>query len=206
MGEESSRDGGLTIPPPIFFSVLPKRKRAVNGPKEKNAFLSCSGAVALRADGGLQNRCRRRLPAFCRLAPGSSVVSALRRVFGAAEIRGGKSNSPCFCPRCRSRPREVAFQRADTQVRPYGIHWEHPPVLPRRTRQRVAKRNARKEENIKCDFAPRPLSVPRRGDWPPGPERPCRARGEGIANSKAPSHVQPPYDTRALGFRAQSRV
>ena len=24
--------------PPIFFSVLPKRKRAVHGPKEKNAF------------------------------------------------------------------------------------------------------------------------------------------------------------------------
>ncbi len=36
--------------PPIFFSVLRKRKRAVHGPKEKAAWTR-SGAVALRATG-----------------------------------------------------------------------------------------------------------------------------------------------------------
>ena len=43
LGGESSRDGGLPIPPPIFFSILLKRKRAVDGPKEKAAFLPRSG-------------------------------------------------------------------------------------------------------------------------------------------------------------------
>ena len=146
----------------------------------------------------------------CRPSAGSRRAAHLSQLCAACPARRktGAENrmAPASVPAAALWSREGPFQRADTQVRPYGIHWEHPPVLPRRTRQRVAKRNARKEENIKCDFAPRPLSVPRRGDWPPGPERPCRARGEGIANSKAPSHVQPPYDTRALGFRAQSRV
>ena len=36
--------------PPIFFSLLRKRKRAVHGPKRK--ALARSGAVALRAEGG----------------------------------------------------------------------------------------------------------------------------------------------------------
>ena len=34
----SQLDCQLGNAPPIFFSVLPKRKRAVHGPKEKNAF------------------------------------------------------------------------------------------------------------------------------------------------------------------------
>ena len=37
MGRGISHDDGWAFPPPIFFSVLPKRKRAVDGPKEKNA-------------------------------------------------------------------------------------------------------------------------------------------------------------------------
>ena len=35
-----------------------------------------------------------------------------------------------------------------------------PLTLPRRTRQRLAERKARKEEQIKCDLAPRPTSHP----------------------------------------------
>src|SRR5699024_3447714 len=48
-----SRQGGLSgqDAPPIFFSVLRKRKRAVHGPKEKAAWAH-SGAAALRAHGG----------------------------------------------------------------------------------------------------------------------------------------------------------
>ena len=79
-------DDSRSIAPPIFFSVLRKRKRAVHGPKEKAAFLPRSGAVALRADGGLPNRCRQRLPAFCRLAPGRELALPLRRVSGGAVI------------------------------------------------------------------------------------------------------------------------
>ena len=42
------------------FLSCQKEKRAAAGPKRKNA-LPRSGAVALRADGGLPNRCRRNL-------------------------------------------------------------------------------------------------------------------------------------------------
>ena len=50
---DSAPAGGLSSrdAPPIFFSNLRKRKRAVHGPKEKAAWTR-SGAVALRADGG----------------------------------------------------------------------------------------------------------------------------------------------------------
>ena len=37
---ESSRVAGLSQCPPIFFSVLRKRKRAVHGPKEKAALVA----------------------------------------------------------------------------------------------------------------------------------------------------------------------
>ena len=50
---DSAPAGGLSSrdAPPIFFSNLRKRKRAVHGPKEKAAWTR-SGAVALRAYGG----------------------------------------------------------------------------------------------------------------------------------------------------------
>ena len=44
---------------PISLLVLPKEKRAVHGPKRKNA-LARSGAVALRARRGSAYRCKRR--------------------------------------------------------------------------------------------------------------------------------------------------
>ena len=71
--------------PPFLFLAPQKEKRAAAGPKRKNA-LPRSGAVALRADGGLPSRCRQRLPAFCRPAPDCSFAPALRRVTGAAVI------------------------------------------------------------------------------------------------------------------------
>ena len=46
MGRGLSRDGGWCIAPPIFFSILPKRKRAVHGPKEKNAAAGRSAQSA----------------------------------------------------------------------------------------------------------------------------------------------------------------
>ena len=49
--------------------VLPKEKRAVHGPKRKNA-LARSGAVALRARRGSAYRCKRRF----RLAFGHAIL------------------------------------------------------------------------------------------------------------------------------------
>ena len=44
------------IPPPIFFSVLPKRKRAVDGPKEKNAWRGTCACAQVRLQyGGCSN-------------------------------------------------------------------------------------------------------------------------------------------------------
>ena len=79
-----------------------------------------SGAVALRADGGLPSWCRPDSSAFCRLAPGYVFASALTRVSGAAENRGGRRMAPAPEPAAALWPREGPFQRADTQVRPYG--------------------------------------------------------------------------------------
>ena len=59
----SAPAGGLVQrdAPPISLLVLPKEKRAVHGPKRKNA-LARSGAVALRARRGSAYRCLLR---FC---------------------------------------------------------------------------------------------------------------------------------------------
>ena len=46
-------DDSRSIPPPIFFSILLKRKRAADRSKRKGRFLRGS-----RRDGGLPNRFR----------------------------------------------------------------------------------------------------------------------------------------------------
>ena len=55
---DSAPAGGLSSrdAPPVFFSDLRKRKRAVHGPKEKAAWTR-SGAVTLRAQRGSAYRC-----------------------------------------------------------------------------------------------------------------------------------------------------
>ena len=66
---DSAPAGGLSSrdAPPVFFSDLRKRKRAVHGPKEKAAWTR-SGAVALRADGG------RRIGASADFGPPSGTL------------------------------------------------------------------------------------------------------------------------------------
>ena len=76
--------------------------------------------MALRADGGFPNRYRPDLPAFCRPAPDSSFALPLRRVSGAEENQGSRRMAPASEPAAAPWPREGPFQRADTQVRPYG--------------------------------------------------------------------------------------
>ena len=120
LGGEFGYDDSRSIAPPIFFSVLRKRKRAVHGPKEKAAFLPRSGTFVPPRDGGLPNRCRPDLPAFCRLAPGRSVEPASSRVSGAEVVGVVNALSLLLNPLPLHGPARGPFQRADTQVRPYG--------------------------------------------------------------------------------------
>ena len=115
-GNLSGPDNG---PHPPFLFCLAKRETGRARSKEKTALLR-SGAVALRADGGLPSWCRPDSSAFCRLAPGYVFASALTRVSGAAENRGGHRMVPAPEPAAAPWSREGPFQRADTQVRPYG--------------------------------------------------------------------------------------
>ena len=86
--------------PPIFFSVLRKRKRAVHGPKEKAAWAR-SGAVALRARRGSAYRCKRRFE----LAVGHARLFCdfcnCRPVADGADLVGVVIALNCFSFRCR---------------------------------------------------------------------------------------------------------
>ena len=70
MGGGNSHADGWADAPPIFFSVLPKRKRAVHGPKEKNAFGSNFARACKVAVRGSAYRCLLR---FC-LAFGHAML------------------------------------------------------------------------------------------------------------------------------------
>ena len=90
-------DDSRSIPPPIFFSVLWKRKWAVDGPKEKAAFCAAHAATGVsRIGSGKDWRSsagsRRTLP----------ISRPLSRACQLGGHRGGKSHGPCACPRCRS--------------------------------------------------------------------------------------------------------
>ena len=104
--------------PPIFFSILLKRKRAAPGPKEKAASAGRSAQA--------QTSCRRR-----GIVGGPSRQSGTETPGPWGNLRSG-------------------------EVQGYPLRrFSLPLTLPQRTRQRVAKRNARKEKQIKCDFATR---------------------------------------------------
>ena len=167
---------------PVF--ALPKEKRAVRGPKRKNALPRSGTFVPPRGRGSPESvpaKTDSLLPA--RAAP-CGFQSLVPR-FWCGGHRGGHRMAPAPLLPARGTPHLTA---------------------PRRTRQRLAERKARRSENVKCDFSPHPLSASRRGDRRTSLNKPRRAREKGIANSKALSHVQPPYDARALGRRAQSRA
>ena len=75
-----------------------------------------------------------------------------------------------------------------------------PPRLPG---ERVAKRNARKEELVKCNFAPRSKTHRTAGINYQACCAPRRVRRRAIANTQAPSHADPP--TATLHARAKLR-
>ena len=81
----------------IRKAAKPPTAARLDGPREKIAFTR-SGAVALRADGGLPNRCRQRLPAFCQLAPNRSFALASSHVFGGAVIGAENRMAPASEP------------------------------------------------------------------------------------------------------------
>ena len=91
--------------PPIFFSNLRKRKRAVHGPKEKAAWTR-SGAVTLRAQRGSAYRCLLRFG----LAFGHAMLfcdsCCCRPVADGAALVGVVVAWSCFSFRYRSRSRE----------------------------------------------------------------------------------------------------
>ena len=104
--------------PPIFFSVLRKRKRAVHGPKEKAAWTR-SGAVALRADGS------RRIGACAdfTLLSGTLSSSAVPVVADpwrmARKLSGWLSHCLCASFRCRwPGGQRESVQRADALIDP----------------------------------------------------------------------------------------
>ena len=93
-----------------------------NGPcavQRENRFVALRCGCPPRGR-GLPSWCRPDSSAFCRLAPGYVFTSALTRVSGAAENRGGRRMAPAPEPAAAPWSREGPFQRADTQVRPYG--------------------------------------------------------------------------------------
>ena len=69
--------------PPIFFSILPKRKRAVDGPKEKNAWRgTCAFAQVRLKYGG----CSSGLPPILQ-SPTGALFSFLESAFPAFTLR-----------------------------------------------------------------------------------------------------------------------
>ena len=90
------------IPPPIFFSVLPKRKRAVDGPKEKNALARTCTFVQVRLKRGSSESVS-LFPAD--LLPVRDIPRQLRgscaAVASLADISGWSSQGPPSWPRCR---------------------------------------------------------------------------------------------------------
>ena len=82
---------------------------------------------------------------------------------------------------------------------------QHGPMqqLLRPPGQRVAKRNARKEERVKCVLAPRPKMHRAAGIRCQVSAVPRRARSPVLTNTQAPSHADP--RTATLHARAKLR-
>ena len=90
--------------------------------------------------------------------------------------RRGKVGSPLRQSETETRRPWGNLQPGEVQGYPLPLS-PLPLTLPRRTRQRLAKRKARKEKLVKCDLAPRrpPHHPPRVGSWG-NRRRPKRAR------------------------------
>ena len=169
--------------PPIFFSVLPKRKRAVHGPKEKNAFgRNFAPLVQSCCTGGGVRWCLRVCEGFPTGAAGRGTgLMADSRGAGADKNRGARTHLNCssfrafrFATRCPGGRRGLCFRadvgigsyagvgapaRADTQVGPYaqGLRYLRRGGCPHPPVAPVPARDGqrqRKEEQRQCDDHP----------------------------------------------------
>ena len=143
--------------PPIFFSVLPEKKtgRTRKGyaasvrrqsrqrlrdctvqKKRAQGALRCSGPPRGR---GSPETVLTKTAGFLPARAGPLIFPGPVPRVRCGGRRGGKLHGLCFCPRCRS-------------------------MVPRRTRQRLAERKARKEKLVKCVLVPRCPPHPRRGN------------------------------------------
>ena len=120
---------------PHSLFVLDKKRTGRGRSKRKNRFWTRSGAVALRADGGLRGRGSSEtvltkpaglLPARAGLLIYATPAPRVRR----GVRRGGKSHGPCFWLRCRSQSRR--------ETSPAGGH-AGPPLRKVRAPQRFCR-------------------------------------------------------------------
>ena len=165
--------------PPIFFSVLRKRKRAVHGPKEKAAWAR-SGAVALRA--------RREFSESVPTKPVSLLPVRAGRLCCIGSVPRARCGVNfgvvialnCFSFRCRSRLREEpgSAQRSGTRGK---RSWSNAILQPVDRRTRTAG------ISVQACTAPR------------------RAREKIIVNPQAPSHANPRIATLHLWCKVATK-
>ena len=173
---------------PPFLFCLAKRETGRARSKEKSAWRAPVQWPSARR--GSADRCLRRFG----LAFGHAILFCdscnCCPVADGAEGVGVVIALRCFSFRCRWPVVDEGFSNGlllHRLLRPPG--------------QRVAKRNARKEERVKCVLAPRPKMHRAAGINHQVCPAPRRARSPVLANPQAPSHADP--RTATLHARAK---
>ncbi len=176
--------------------------------EEKKALgaLRCSGPPRVR---GSAYRCKRR---FC-LAVGHARVFCdfcnCRPVADGADLIGVVVALNCFSFRCRwpvvdgSRGSGPMRASAPTGMRKaFCPVWYKPLQLPG---QRVAKRNARKKELVKCVLAARCCRHPRRGNLPSSLYRTPPRPSDSPRKPAGTISRRPPYSAEARRRRSATK-
>ena len=196
------------VRPPFSFWPCPKRECAAPGGREKGAWAR-SDAVALRAYGG-----RRIGACFDFALPsgtlGSSAIAVTAVPWRMVRRASGWS-SYCLCVyfRCRwpvvdgSRGSGPMWASAPTGTRKaFCLVWYKPLQLPG---QRVAKRNARKKELVKCVLAARCCRHPRRGNLPSSLYRTPPRPSDSPRKPAGTISRRPPYSAEARRRRSATK-
>ena len=195
--------------PPILFLALPKKRmrRARWKRKRRLGALRCSGPPRVR---GSAYRCKRR---FC-LAVGHARVFCdfcnCRPVADGAEGVGVVVALNCFSLRCRwpvvdgSRGSGPMWASAPMGTpTAFCLVWYKPLQLPG---QRVAERNARKEELVKCVLAARCCRHPRRGNPLSNPHRTPPRPSDSPRKPAGTISRRPPYSAEARRRRSATKA
>ena len=207
---------------PHFLFRLAEKKtgRARSKRKGRLGALRCSGPPRATGVGGsvpapILPRLRARYSLlrgrYCRPvadgAEGVGVVVALPLLLFslplAWRLTGAGAAGGCPHPPLRRYRRALRVGADKPSRRGRCPHRPESTSPHARPGQRVAKRNARKEEQFKCVLAPRPKTHRAAGTDCQICTPPCRARRPSIANTQAPSHADP--RTATLHARAKLR-